>query len=374
MAGIYVHIPFCKKACHYCDFHFATNTKGIPEMLQAIQLEAAMQRNYLTEKVNTIYFGGGTPSLVPEQELRTMIDTLNKIYTPLPDAEITLEANPDDITIEKAAAWKAMGINRLSIGIQSFFEQDLRWMNRAHTATQAMNCIDMVQAAGFKNITIDLIYGTPGLTDEQWKENINRALAFGVPHLSCYALTVEPKTALAKMIADKTVASVDTDQQARHFVLLLELLGQAGFEQYEISNFAKPGFRSRHNSAYWQGSHYLGLGPSAHSFNGTSRQWNIRNNALYINSISRGLIPYELETLTDTQQLNEYIMTSLRTIEGISMEHIRLGWGEALSEELLLAAKKHLDKGHIILNGNRIQLSNSGRFLADGIASDLFSV
>ena len=374
MAGIYVHIPFCKKACHYCDFHFATNTKGIPELLQAIQLEAAMQRNYLTEKVNTIYFGGGTPSLVPEQELRTMIDTLNKIYTPLPDAEITLEANPDDITVEKAAAWKAMGINRLSIGIQSFFEQDLRWMNRAHTATQAMNCIDMVQAAGFKNITIDLIYGTPGLTDEQWKENINRALAFGVPHLSCYALTVEPKTALAKMIADKTVANVDADQQARHFVLLLELLGQAGFEQYEISNFAKPGFRSRHNSAYWQGSHYLGLGPSAHSFNGTSRQWNIRNNALYINSISRGFIPYESETLTDTQQLNEYIMTSLRTIEGISMEHIKLGWGEALSEELLLAAKKHLDKGHIILNGSRIQLSNSGRFLADGIASDLFSV
>ena len=374
MAGIYVHIPFCKKACHYCDFHFATNTKGIPELLQAIQLEAAMQRNYLTEKVNTIYFGGGTPSLVPEQELRTMIDTLNKIYTPVPDAEITLEANPDDITVEKAAAWKAMGINRLSIGIQSFFEQDLRWMNRAHTATQAMNCIDMVQAAGFKNITIDLIYGTPGLTDEQWKENINRALAFGVPHLSCYALTVEPKTALAKMIADKTVANVDADQQARHFVLLLELLGQAGFEQYEISNFAKPGFRSRHNSAYWQGSHYLGLGPSAHSFNGTSRQWNIRNNALYINSISRGFIPYESETLTDTQQLNEYIMTSLRTIEGISMEHIKLGWGEALSEELLLAAKKHLDKGHIILNGSRIQLSNSGRFLADGIASDLFSV
>ena len=292
----------------------------------------------------------------------------------MPDAEITLEANPDDITVEKAAAWKAMGINRLSIGIQSFFEQDLRWMNRAHTATQAMNCIDMVQAAGFKNITIDLIYGTPGLTDEQWKENINRALAFGVPHLSCYALTVEPKTALAKMIADKTVANVDADQQARHFVLLLELLGQAGFEQYEISNFAKPGFRSRHNSAYWQGSHYLGLGPSAHSFNGTSRQWNIRNNALYINSISRGFIPYESETLTDTQQLNEYIMTSLRTIEGISMEHIKLGWGEALSEELLLAAKKHLDKGHIILNGSRIQLSNSGRFLADGIASDLFSV
>ena len=374
MAGIYIHIPFCKKACHYCDFHFSTLTKGMPELMQAIQLEAVLQRNYLTEKVNTIYFGGGTPSLVPEQELQAIIATLKEIYTITPDAEITLEANPDDITIEKAAAWKALGINRLSIGIQSFFEQDLRWMNRAHTATQAVNCIEMVQAAGFENITIDLIYGTPELTDEQWEENINRALAFQVPHLSCYALTVEPKTALAKMIADKTVADVDTDKQARHFALLLELLRHAGFEQYEISNFSKPGFRSRHNSAYWQGSHYLGLGPSAHSFNGISRQWNIRNNALYIKSITQGSIPYELEMLTDTQQLNEYIMTSLRTIEGISLERVKSGWGDTVSNELLVSAKKHLDKGYVILNGHSIQLSNSGRFLADGIASDLFSV
>jgi oxygen-independent coproporphyrinogen-3 oxidase len=374
MAGIYIHIPFCKKACHYCDFHFSTATKGMPELINAIQLEAAIQQNYLSEKVETIYFGGGTPSLMTKEEVQGIISLLKEIYDVSADAEITLEANPDDVTKEKCTDWKELGINRLSIGIQSFFEEDLRWMNRAHNASQAVDCIAIAKASGFENITIDLIYGTPSLTDEHWAENINKALSFQIPHLSCYALTVEPKTALAKMIAENTVADVDPDKQARHFALLRELLGHAGFEQYEISNFSTPGFRSRHNSAYWQGKHYLGLGPSAHSFNGTSRQWNIRNNALYVKSIEEGNIPYELEILTDKQQLNEYIMTSLRTIEGISLERVKRTWGNLKAENLLIAAKRHLDEGYVLRTDNSLQLSASGKFLADGIASDLFSV
>ncbi len=374
MSGIYIHIPFCKKACQYCDFHFSTSLHGMPELVGAIRQEVLLQQGYLTGKVDTIYFGGGTPSLLSGNELQRILKQLRETFQVPADAEITLEANPDDITIQKAREWKLCGINRLSIGIQSFFEEDLRWMNRAHTAEQALLCIETVQEAGFDNFTIDLIYGTPFLTDEQWKENVDRAISSGVPHLSCYALTVEPKTALAKMIAAKTVANVDPDKQARHFSLLMQWLADAGFEQYEISNFARPGWRSKHNSAYWQGMHYLGLGPSAHSFNGKSRQWNIANNALYIKSIEHGTVPYELETLTGMQQLNEYIMTGLRTIEGISLEKVAIQWGNPASENISLAAKKYLSEGYVISDNDCLRLSDTGKFLADGIASALFSV
>ncbi|MDB5210612.1 MAG: oxygen-independent coproporphyrinogen oxidase [Sediminibacterium sp.] len=374
MAGIYIHIPFCKKACHYCNFHFSTAKDKLPAMVKAIGKEAALNRSYLSENIGTIYFGGGTPSLLSKEEISTMVDGLRGLFEVDNDAEITLEANPDDINLESLSGWKDAGINRLSIGIQSFFEEDLQWMNRAHNAEQALNAVKLAQQEGFHNITIDLIYGTPSLTDEKWRQNIETALALRVPHLSCYALTVEPKTALAKMIATHQSDDVDADKQARHFSILTERLSVAGFEHYEISNFALPGFRSRHNSSYWQGRSYLGLGPSAHSFNGKSRQWNIANNSLYVTAIEKGEIPFEEELLTDTQRLNEYIMTSLRTVEGTSLSKISFDFGGSKASLLIEAAQKHIDRGHLNNVNDVLQLTSDGKFLADGIAADLFFV
>jgi oxygen-independent coproporphyrinogen-3 oxidase len=372
MAGIYLHIPFCKKACHYCNFHFSTSTRQLPELVDALLREAELRRDYAGEKVDTIYFGGGTPSLLGAEQLLAIMQALRKFYDVAADAEITLEANPDDINLPILNSWKQAGINRLSIGVQSFSETDLQWMNRAHNAAQSLEAIRLAQQQGFSNLTIDLIYGVPGLSDEQWKHNVETAIGLGINHLSCYALTVEPKTALEKLIAQHKTSDVDIDQQARQFSLLTEWLTAAGYEHYEISNFAKPGFRSRHNSSYWQGKHYLGLGPSAHSFNGNSRQWNIANNAVYINHIQAGTAAFEMEILTDSQRLNEYIMTSLRTIEGVSFETIDESWGHAKTEAILHRAQKHMERGHVELSGNQLQLTASGKFLADGIAADLF--
>lgn len=372
MAGIYLHIPFCRKACHYCNFHFSTTHHRIPEMMRAIGREALLRKPYLNESVDTIYWGGGTPSLLEIQDIEQILQLLQTHYSISPQAEITLETNPDDITPEKLAAWWEAGINRLSIGIQSFEEQDLQWMNRAHTAAQSMRSIEQAKEAGFTNITIDLIYGTPGLTDEHWEKNIETALALQIPHLSCYALTVEPKTALAEMIRKQTIQDVDTEQQARQFAILTEKTAEAGMEQYEISNFAQPGFRSRHNSSYWQGKTYLGLGPSAHSFNGVSRQWNIANNSLYLAGIEKGELPFEQEILTETQQLNEYIMTGLRTIEGISLEKIRTAWGSDKAAAIHKAAEKYITQGKVRFSGDALQLEEAGKFFADGIAADLF--
>jgi oxygen-independent coproporphyrinogen-3 oxidase len=372
MAGIYIHIPFCKKACHYCNFHFSTAKGQVPAMVNAIRREAALNRSYISENIQTIYFGGGTPSLLSEEEIRSIINDIHTLFTVVDDAEITLEANPDDIHIENLRSWKQSGVNRLSIGVQSFFEEDLQWMNRAHNAAQAMNAVKLAQQEGFHNITIDLIYGTPGLTDEKWKQNIETVLRLDVPHLSCYALTVEPKTALAKMIATHQSADVDADKQARHFSILTQCLSAAGFEHYEISNFALPGFRSRHNSSYWQGKPYLGLGPSAHSFNRKSRQWNIANNSLYVTAIEKGEVPFEEELLTETQRLNEYIMTSLRTVEGMSLSKIAADFGDAGALSIEQAAQKHIDLGHLKKVNDVLQLTAEGKFLADGIAADLF--
>ena len=374
MSGIYIHIPFCKKACHYCNFHFSTTLHRMPEMMKAIGKEAELRKNYVTEKVVTLYFGGGTPSLFTHDEVGTMIELLRENFSVDELAEITLEANPDDISVETLQSWKEAGINRLSIGIQSFFEEDLVWMNRAHTAKQTIQSIEMAQAAGFHNISIDLIYGTPDLTDEKWKQNIQTALSLHIPHLSCYALTVEPKTALAKMIATQQSSNVDADKQAVHFSILCQLLAAAGYEHYEISNFALPGFRSQHNSSYWQGKPYLGLGPSAHSFNGKSRQWNVANNSLYLQNIENEKVPFEIEWLTETQQFNEYIMTALRTMEGISLKKIRADWGEEKTLVLNSSAQKYLQNGGLHISHNCLRLSESGKFLADGIAADLFQL
>lgn len=372
MAGIYIHIPYCRKACHYCNFHFSTTVNTMPAMVQAIIKEAELRKNYVKESVSTIYFGGGTPSLLPVEDIALMLGVLGKLFTVEDDVEITLETNPDDITAEKLTAWRSLGINRLSIGIQSFVEDDLRWMNRAHTATQALQSIQLAQQAGFNNITIDLIYGTPTLTDEQWYQNVQTAVSLNIPHLSCYALTVEPKTALDKMIATHKIANVDPEKQGRHFELLMQWVKQAGYEHYEISNFAKPGMRSRHNSSYWQGKHYIGLGPSAHSFNGNSRQWNVANNALYIKSIENSAVPFELEELTPTQQLNEYIMTSLRTMEGLNLGFVEQQWGESFGNNIKAEAAQFINNGKMLLLNNQLLLTNAGRLFADGIASDLF--
>ncbi len=372
MAGIYIHIPFCRKACHYCNFHFSASTRYINEMVQAIGGEAVLRKHYINEPVATIYFGGGTPSLLSVTSLQYLIQQLRDNFTIVEDAEITLEANPDDIDIERLRSWKASGINRLSIGVQSFNDEDLKWMNRAHNAQQALQSIVLAQRAGFSNITIDLIYGTPTLTNEQWRLNVQQAIDLGIPHLSCYALTVEPNTALHKMIENKKMPNVEEDKQSEHFELLIRWLKDAGYEHYEISNFAKPGCKSRHNSSYWQGKPYLGLGPSAHSFNGSSRQWNIANNALYMQSLSLGKVPFEIEQLTPVQQLNEYIMTSLRTQEGISLNRIATQWSEVDSKAIIKDAKLYIVQGSVVYANDHLQLTTSGKLLADGIAAGLF--
>ena len=344
------------------------------EMIQAICKEAKLRREYINENVSTIYFGGGTPSLLSIEQLQCITDKLYALFTIDTNAEITLEANPDDIGSEKLQSWKIVGINRLSIGVQSFFQEDLQWMNRAHNAIQASECIELAKAAGFNNITIDLIYGTPTLTDEKWRHNFETAIALNIPHLSCYALTVEPKTALEKMIAQHTIENVDPDKQGRHFELLMQWAAEAGYEHYEISNFAKPEYRSKHNSSYWQGKQYLGLGPSAHSFNGNSRQWNIANNALYIKSIEQNIVPLEIEYLTPTQQLNEYIMTALRTMEGLSLNYITAKWGANTAVNLKENAQQFLLNEWMIEINNHFILTKKGKLFADRIAAELFEV
>lgn len=372
MAGIYIHIPFCRKACHYCNFHFSTTVRQTGQMVHAICKEAELRSAYINEPVTTIYFGGGTPSLLNTEDLRLLIEKLQELFTINAGAELTLEANPDDITEEKLMAWKTIGFNRLSIGVQSFFEEDLQWMNRAHNAEQALQSVLLAQHHGFNNITIDLIYGTPTLTDEKWKQNLGLAFELNIPHLSCYALTVEPKTALEKMIATHKMSAVDPERQSRQFELLMERVELLGYEHYEISNFAKPGFRSQHNSSYWQGKTYLGLGPSAHSFNGSSRQWNIANNALYLKSMEQCLVPFEREELTATQQLNEYIMTSLRTIEGVDLSFVYEKWGKEKADIIQKATNKYLDQQMMTQKNSQLILTQKGKLFADGIAADLF--
>ncbi|WP_153798168.1 radical SAM family heme chaperone HemW [Foetidibacter luteolus] len=372
MAGIYIHIPFCRKACHYCNFHFSTGTGLMGDMLKAIVKEAGLRSQYIAEPVETVYFGGGTPSLYSADDIKLILEKLAGLFAVTHDAEITLEANPDDIDAQKLHGWKNAGINRLSIGVQSFLQSDLQWMNRAHNVQQAESSIVLAQDAGLTNITIDLIYGTPTLSDEQWKLNVEKALALGITHLSCYALTVEPKTALADMIRKNKIADVSEDKQGRHFEMLMDWLAAAGWEHYEISNFALPGHRSRHNSGYWQGKPYLGLGPSAHSFNGKARQWNVSNNPAYLKSIEENKVPFEEEILTPVQQLNEYIMTALRTAEGINLAAVETKWNGPAAAGILKGAGKFLQNDLMVLNNNNLVLTRKGKLMADGIAAELF--
>lgn len=386
MAGIYIHIPFCKKACHYCNFHFSTSlthqSQFVNALLREIELMSPGDRfsnasksepGFLAEElIETIYIGGGTPSLLSDTELQSILAKLRDCFLISEQAELTIEANPDDISMVKLNEWKAAGINRLSIGVQSFYDEDLLWMNRAHNSGQALRSIEMAQQEGFENITADLIYGTPLLTDEKWQFNVTQLVNLGVPHLSCYALTVEPMTAMHTLIKQGRMQDVDPEKQAVQFLLLTDWLASAGYQHYEISNFALPGMRSRHNSAYWQGKNYLGFGPSAHSFNGSSRKWNIANNALYIKSLSAGSLPSEIEYLTRDQQLNEYVMISLRTVEGLDLKSVESRFGEEAGAYLLKAVRKYMNQGKVILQDDRLQLTRDGKLFADGIAADLF--
>jgi oxygen-independent coproporphyrinogen-3 oxidase len=372
MAGIYFHIPFCKQACHYCDFHFSTSLKYKDELLQALIKEITLQQNYLEgETIETIYFGGGTPSLLSADELKLLISTITGLYTVAAGAEITIEANPDDLDKAKVQALRETGINRFSIGIQSFFDEDLAWMNRVHRGKEAESAVKRVQDAGFENLTVDLIYGYPLLNDEKWKYNLDKVFELAVPHISSYSMTVEPQTALASFINKKKQPAMDDKQSAAQFISMMNAMELQGFEHYEISNFSKPGKHSRHNANYWKGIKYLGIGPSAHSFNGVSRQWNIANNAQYIQSVALNKLPAEMEVLTETNRLNEYIMTSLRTIWGLDLDKLNL-IVSAASGELLKAARPYFDKQWIIQKENTIYLSPQGKLYADNIASGLF--
>jgi oxygen-independent coproporphyrinogen-3 oxidase len=367
MAGICLHIPFCKQACHYCNFHFSTSLRNQNELVAALTKELELRKDYLQgQPLNTIYFGGGTPSLLPASTLSLLLSSIRQHHHYDAQTEITLEANPDDITEENCGAWVQMGINRLSIGVQSFIEEELRWMNRAHTAMQSIQGLQTAKQF-FDNISIDLIYGLPTQSHSQWQANIAQAVSLGIGHLSCYALTVEPKTPLEKKIRTGHYSPVNPDKQSDHFVLLMDQLELAGYRHYEISNFALPQKESRHNSAYWQGAHYLGIGPSAHSYNGNSRQWNVSNNTQYIKALEQGQLLYEKEELTPVQQLNEYIMTALRTDKGIELHKL----GEDQHRLLRLAAR-YIDTGHLIKSESGIWLTKEGKLLADGIAAALF--
>jgi oxygen-independent coproporphyrinogen-3 oxidase len=372
MAGIYLHIPFCKQACHYCDFHFSTSLKYKDDLLQALVKELHLQKNYLQgQTIETIYFGGGTPSILEAAEINLLIDTITNLHTVSANAEITLEANPDDLHKTKVQELRQTPVNRFSIGIQSFFDDDLLWMNRVHRAQEAEASVKRAQDNGFENITVDLIYGYPLLTEQKWKHNLNKVFDLGVPHVSAYSMTVEPQTALASFIRSKKQAPMNEQQSAEQFSLLMNGMQTKGFEHYEISNFCKPGHYSRHNSNYWQGVSYLGIGPSAHSYNGDVRQWNIANNAKYMQSIHSDILPAEIEELTEENRLNEYIMTSLRTIWGLDTEKLNtIAAGSA--NELIKAAQPYLEKGWIEKKERKIHLTLTGKLYADHIAAELF--
>lgn len=372
MAGIYIHIPFCKQACYYCDFHFSTSLKKKEEMIDAIIEELSLRGSELNgEPIETIYFGGGTPSLLEVDELNRIISHIEQQFTVATDPEITLEANPDDLKLETIQKLAQTRINRLSIGVQSFFEADLKMMNRAHNSEEALLCLTEATKY-FKNISIDLIYGIPGMSSERWLHNIETVLNLGIPHISTYALTVEPKTALYKMIQTGDIPKPDDGVAHEHFLLLIDRLKTAGFIHYELSNFGKEGFFSKNNSAYWLGKKYLGVGPSAHSFDGQSRSWNVSNNSLYIKGIQSNALPIEREVLSKDDRYNEYIMTGLRTIWGVNLQRIQQEYGMEYRIYLETQATRFINDGLMQYSQDVLTITNKGKFLSDGIAADLF--
>lgn len=374
MAGIYIHIPFCKQACHYCNFHFSTSLRHRDEMVTAICKEIDLQKDFLTNKnLTTIYFGGGTPSLLETSEINQILERLSKNYSWENNIEITLEANPDDITTEKISKLRAGGVNRLSIGIQSFIDSELLASNRAHNSDESLKAVQKCQDAGIDNLSIDIIYGMPGSTQDSWQYNIDKALELDVDHISSYALTVEPKTFLDHMVKKGRILLPKEMEVNKQYLQLIHSLTTAGYDHYEISNFAKPSKYAVHNTNYWMSVPYLGLGPSAHSYQPTFRQWNINNNAKYIKSISKGIIPSEREQTKYADQFNEYIMTRLRTMWGVDLNELNNRFSSELNNVQKNIAK-YIKSQHVLLEDNHYRLTPKGKLLADGIASDLFLV
>jgi len=376
LAGIYIHIPFCKQACSYCNFHFSTSLTQKPILVNAIQKEIELSANAasVNKNIDTIYFGGGTPSLLTITEVHAILHTIKTNFEVNKAVEITLEVNPDDVNALSLIQWLHQGINRISLGIQSFNDAELQWMNRAHNAQHALNSIDLIKEAGFINLSVDLIFGSPLLSHEELKKNIEYILQKEIPHIACYALTVEEKTLLHHQIEQKKGMPIDDSHQSEQFKIMTTMLVAAGYEHYEISSFAKLGFRSKHNSSYWKGTAYWGFGPSAHSYDGIdNRRWNVSNNALYIQSLEKGIIPFEEETLSAKQQRNENIMIALRTKEGVNLDQFKTKYGEEGLMQLLQQAQPYVENGQLILLEEQLFLSNNGKFFADGIAADLFA-
>lgn len=385
MSGIYIHIPFCKQACHYCDFHFSTSMKKKDEMVLALAKEIQMRKSEFKDEVlETIYFGGGTPSILTIHEIQFLIDAVYENYAVAKSPEITLEANPDDLSTERIIELSKTPINRLSIGIQSFFEEDLMMMNRAHNSAEAKKCLEEATKY-FDNISLDLIYGIPDsspdnyrdeqaqqMSNKKWKQNIETALSFGIPHISSYALTVEPKTALNKLIQTGKIAKPKDEVAEEHFHILVEILEKNGFIHYELSNFGKENYFSKNNSAYWLGKKYLGIGPSAHSYDGISRSWNVSNNSIYLKSLEENKLPNEIEILSKSDRYNEYIMTGLRTIWGVSLDRIEQEFGSDYLDYLQKQAQKFINDDLLFMDNNILKPTPKGKFLTDGIASDLF--
>ncbi|MEM6525219.1 MAG: radical SAM family heme chaperone HemW [Bacteroidota bacterium] len=373
MAGIYIHIPFCKQACFYCDFHFSTNQQSKAEMVNAINQELFLRKDYLeTEKVETIYFGGGTPSLLSKDEISDILSTIHENFQVKDNSEVTLEANPDDLSHKKLEKMYDCGINRLSIGVQSFDTEVLKSLNRAHNAEEAASCLIKAQKVGFQNISIDLIYGIPGRSNDQWIKDLDQATFYSPQHISAYGLTIEPHTIFGKWSNEGKFPKLDDDQSAQQFEIMLDYLRKAGFEQYEISNFSLPGFHSKHNSSYWQQKKYLGVGPSAHSYNGESRQFNINKNALYIKRINNGTIPATKESLSATDQVNEYLMTTLRTKWGSDITELRKKYDINLIERQSSYISDLRSRGYLQIKKDHLILTDKGKLLADKISADLF--
>lgn len=372
MSGIYIHIPFCKQACHYCDFHFSTSMKKKNEMVLALAKEIQMRKSeFENEVVETIYFGGGTPSILHIADIRFLISEIYSNYKVSENPEITLEANPDDLSEERIIELSNSRINRLSIGIQSFFEEDLQLMNRAHNSEEAKKCLE-VATQYFDNISLDLIYGIPGMSTKRWKQNIETALSFGIPHISSYALTVEPKTALNTLIQTGKMAPPKDEVAQEHFEILVEILETNEFIHYELSNFGKSTYFSKNNSAYWLGKKYIGIGPSAHSYNGISRSWNVANNSLYLKVIDENRLPNEIEVLSLTDRYNEYIMTGLRTIWGVSLDRVENEFGSTYLKYLNTQSERYVLDDLLFVDKGILKPTSKGKFLTDGIASDLF--
>jgi len=371
MSGIYIHIPFCKQACHYCDFHFSTSTKKKGQLVEMLGRELELRKNEIPGPIQTIYFGGGTPSLLSAEELESIFLSIHQNFEVSNSAEITLEANPDDLSEEVLKVLNDSPVNRLSIGVQSFFEADLKLMNRAHNTTEALESLKLAKRY-FDNISIDLIYGIPGQSDKQWIENLEIALELDIPHISSYALTVEPKTALETFIKKGKIQPVTDEKFRKHFDILVRKLTNAGFEHYEFSNYGKPSFHSENNMAYWLGKPYLGIGPSAHSYDGKNRSWNVANNALYISALAENKIPQQQEVLSLTDSYNEYIMTRLRTKFGVNSEDIHRNFGKLYEQHFIMEVQVFLENGQIEKRDSEFHISEKGKFLSDGIAAELF--